>query len=69
MLELKACPRCEGDIIKTQDTYGPYLDCLQCGYTSDISEKRTPPGRRSILRSLKAIRAKLGGRRALARQR
>ena len=65
MIRFKACPRCEGDIIQARDEYGPYLDCLQCGATIDLGAS----GRQSIVRSLKAIRAKLGGRRALAKQR
>lgn len=33
MLYLKACPRCRGDIKFVNDTYGPSLKCLQCGFT------------------------------------
>ena len=33
MLYLKACPRCRGDINFVNDTYGPSLQCLQCGFT------------------------------------
>ena len=32
MLYLKACPRCRGDVKYERDTYGLFLECLQCGY-------------------------------------
>ena len=31
MLELKACPRCKGDMHTNRDMYGSYKECLQCG--------------------------------------
>ena len=31
MLYLKACPRCTGDLVATQDEFGSYLYCAQCG--------------------------------------
>ena len=36
MLKLKACPRCEGDLHINRDMYGPYRQCLQCGYMGDL---------------------------------
>ncbi len=36
MVKLKACPRCRGDLNVTQDQYGPFTECLQCGYTRDL---------------------------------
>ena len=36
MLDLKACPRCRGDLNTRQDIYGEYKECLQCGYMIDI---------------------------------
>ena len=36
MLDLKACPRCRGDLNTRQDIYGEYQECLQCGYMKDI---------------------------------
>lgn len=38
MLELKACPRCRGDLNTRRDMYGKYVGCLQCGYMLDIPE-------------------------------
>ncbi len=31
MLYLKACPRCTGDLAPTEDEFGSYLYCVQCG--------------------------------------
>ncbi|MBI2867970.1 MAG: hypothetical protein HYX97_06520 [Chloroflexi bacterium] len=31
-LALKECPRCSGDLYTNSDSYGPYTECLQCGY-------------------------------------
>ena len=36
MVYLKACPRCNGDLHISQDMYGKYRECLQCGYVLDI---------------------------------
>ena len=36
MIQLKACPRCSGDIKLNRDIYGNYAECLQCGYMRDI---------------------------------
>ena len=47
MLELKACPRCAGDLHKNRDLYGNYVSCLQCGYMKDLPEPS------ALLKSLK----------------
>ena len=60
MLYLKACPRCRGDVKYERDTYGRFLQCLQCGFlvssksegASVSSEKRT--GEKVASRSVKA---------------
>ncbi len=36
MLNLKACPRCGGDVYFDRDWYGRYMQCLQCGYYGDL---------------------------------
>lgn len=36
MLELKACPRCKGDMHSNRDMYGSYKECIQCGHMEDI---------------------------------
>ena len=37
MVGLKECARCAGDTHTTRDTYGAYVQCLQCGHIEDIS--------------------------------
>jgi len=39
MLFLKCCPRCKGDIYLDKDTYGHFIECLQCGFSKDLHEK------------------------------
>ncbi|MEG3594382.1 MAG: hypothetical protein VX355_02700 [Chloroflexota bacterium] len=39
MLRFKGCPRCKGDINKNSDTYGSYLECLQCGHMVYLSDR------------------------------
>ena len=36
MIFLKACPKCSGDILLDEDTFGRYLKCLQCGFSKDV---------------------------------
>lgn len=36
MLMLKSCPRCHGDLNVDRDMYGPYVECIQCGYVKDL---------------------------------
>lgn len=38
MLELKGCPRCQGDMNTNKDMYGEYKECLQCGYMLDVEK-------------------------------
>ena len=35
MIKFKVCPRCHGDLYLNEDTFGKYLNCLQCGYMKD----------------------------------
>ena len=37
MWKLKSCPKCEGDLYLDWDMDGWYVQCLQCGYLSDLS--------------------------------
>ena len=41
MIQFKSCPRCRGDMKITEDMYGKYKECLQCGNMLDI-EEQTP---------------------------
>ena len=36
MLTHKLCPKCRGNIYLSNDYYGRYEQCLQCGYTLDL---------------------------------
>ena len=47
MLELRACPRCAGDMHTNRDLCGSYVECLQCGYMRDLPEPN------KLLKSLK----------------
>jgi DNA-directed RNA polymerase subunit M/transcription elongation factor TFIIS len=38
MIHFKVCPRCHGDLYLTQDIFGEYVSCLQCGYLKDIEK-------------------------------
>ncbi len=39
MMWLKSCPRCKtGDLYIQKDWFGPYIQCLQCGYMKDLKE-------------------------------
>jgi DNA-directed RNA polymerase subunit M/transcription elongation factor TFIIS len=36
MWRFKSCPKCEGDLFIDSDANGWYVQCLQCGYLSDL---------------------------------
>lgn len=38
----RACPRCQGYLHADRDVYGPYKECLQCGYMEDIPKLVDP---------------------------
>jgi len=38
-LRLKACPRCKGDVVFEQDSWGWYEQCIQCGYLHDLQNE------------------------------
>ena len=37
MIYFKSCPRCRGDVVDDEDTYGKYHKCMQCS-------REVPPG-------------------------
>ena len=39
MIKLKGCPKCHGDLYLNEDMYGKYFNCLQCGYTKDVTSE------------------------------
>ena len=40
MIIFKACVRCAGDVHVRDDQYGQFLECLQCGATTDVTAER-----------------------------
>jgi len=42
MFQLKACPKCHGDMVLRRDQYGMYELCMQCGYLKDILDESSP---------------------------
>ena len=45
MMHLKACPRCRGDMIASQDVYGLFKQCLQCGNVQELGRPRAVASR------------------------
>ncbi len=41
MIKFKVCPRCRGDLYLSEDTFGKYFSCLQCGYLRDVEQPRS----------------------------
>ena len=44
MMELKACPRCHGDLRVDHDIYGNFKQCIQCGNSIELKQD----GRRRV---------------------
>ena len=42
MFYFKSCPRCSGDLFQDSDTFGPYVNCAQCGFHKDIPDGSAP---------------------------
>ena len=40
MLNLKGCPKCNGDLALRDDSYGSYWACLQCGRVPEVADQR-----------------------------
>jgi hypothetical protein len=36
MWKLRGCARCNGDVYINRDEYGWFVQCLQCGYHSEL---------------------------------
>ena len=44
MFWFRQCPRCSGDIYMDRNQYGPYITCIQCGFSRDVlSTSQGPP--------------------------
>ena len=41
---LRACPRCGGDLHITEDLYGSFHQCIQCGHIQDLPDERLTVG-------------------------
>jgi hypothetical protein len=39
MIVFKACVRCQGDVHVKDDNYGQYLNCIQCGATTEVPSR------------------------------
>ena len=39
MIVFKSCIRCQGDVHLKVAQYGQYLNCLQCGSTTEVTER------------------------------
>ena len=49
MIRFKLCPRCRGDLYLSEDMFGKYLSCLQCGYLKDVVDLVEPPSTASVV--------------------
>ncbi len=45
MIYFGACPKCQGDVMLSRDSYGSFLSCLQCGLMRDVESKPATPAR------------------------
>jgi hypothetical protein len=43
MFWFRQCPRCSGDIYVDRDQYGPYITCIQCGFSRDVPNSSQGP--------------------------
>lgn len=49
---LRACPRCGGDLQATEDLYGPFHQCIQCGHIQDLPDERlTVSAKRAVAKA------------------
>ena len=39
MMYFKACPKCRGDMYITEDIYGLFRECIQCGLIQDVEAR------------------------------
>ena len=38
MILFKSCPKClTGDLMKSRDMFGEYIECVQCGFMKDLA--------------------------------
>jgi DNA-directed RNA polymerase subunit M/transcription elongation factor TFIIS len=41
-LDFGNCPRCRGFLFVDRDTYGSYVQCVNCSYTKDLPNTLQP---------------------------
>ena len=39
MVFYRACPKCKGDMDTRRDSYGSFIECIQCGLLQDLPVK------------------------------
>ncbi len=39
-IKYKGCPKCEGDLYLTEDVFGRFASCIQCGFMKDVEAPR-----------------------------
>jgi hypothetical protein len=57
----RACPRCSGDLQRSEDLYGHYDKCLQCGHRvealGELAFAITPAAEKTTKRAKKTSKA------------
>ena len=49
MIFFSACPKCQGDVQLSHDSFGSFLSCLQCGLMRDVKSKQEPEAKRKYV--------------------
>jgi hypothetical protein len=57
LIRAKACKRCGGDLSLECDTYGVYIQCIQCG-ANWSKEDLLPPNTKDAVKIIPTVKAK-----------
>ncbi len=57
MIKFKSCPKCQGDFYLSEDQYGKYFKCLQCGNIKDIVEPQLASSYEPVAKQKKELEA------------
>ena len=50
MILFRSCPQCHsGDLIKTKDAFGDYMECAQCGYVRTVETAEDEPDVQGVI--------------------
>ena len=50
MILFRSCPQCHsGDLVKTVDAFGAYMECAQCGYVRILETAADEPGAKGVI--------------------